>query len=97
MKGLKYTSTPKRNIIELKRNVLEFTKKLRLIEMLFSKKKKKIKSDINNSLIKEKSSFHPPQNSNACLDKTIYFLQQKFFKLLAIINQILPKLSRKIY
>lgn len=36
MKGLKFTPTPKRNAIGLKRNVLEFTRKLRLIEMLSS-------------------------------------------------------------
>ena len=41
IKGLKYTPTPKRNIIELKRDVVEFTRKLRLIEM-FSPEEKEI-------------------------------------------------------
>ena len=72
MKGLKYTPTPKCNIIELKRNVAEFTRKLRLIEML-SSEEKEIKNEVDISLVKAKSSFHPPLNRNACLDKTIDF------------------------
>ena len=44
IKGLKYTPTSKRNIIELKRDVVEFTRKLRLIEM-FSSKEKEIAKD----------------------------------------------------
>ena len=40
---LKYTPTPKRNITELKRDVVEFTRKLRLIEK-FSSEEKEIKS-----------------------------------------------------
>ena len=31
IKGIKYTPTPKRNIIELKRDVVEYSRKLRLI------------------------------------------------------------------
>ena len=40
IKGLKYTPTPKRNIIELKRDVIEFVRELRLIECYLLKKKK---------------------------------------------------------
>ena len=40
---LKYTPTPKRNITKLKRDVVEFTRKLRLIEK-FSSEEKEIKS-----------------------------------------------------
>ena len=32
------------------------------------------------SLGKAKSSSHPPQNRNVCLDKTIDFLQQQTFQ-----------------
>ena len=38
IKCLKYTPTPERNIIEL-RNVVEFTRKFRLMEIFFSDEK----------------------------------------------------------
>ena len=69
IKGLKYTPTPKRKIIELKRDVVEFTRKLRLIEM-FSSEEKEIENEVDVSLVKVKSSIHPPRNRNECLDKT---------------------------
>ena len=40
IKGLKYTPTPKRNIIELKKGAVEFARKLRLIEMFSCEEKK---------------------------------------------------------
>ena len=92
-KGLKYTPTPKQDIIELKWNVAVFTRKLRLIEM-FSPEEKEIENEIDTSLVKAKNSFHSPGNRNACLDKTIDSLQQQNLKQQ---NQILPKLSEKIY
>ena len=60
-------------------DVVEFTRKLRLIEM-FSSEGKEIENEVDISLIKAKSSFHPPRNRNACLDKTTDFLQQQTFK-----------------
>ena len=51
MKGLKYKPTPKRNITELKRDVVEFTRKLRLIEM-FSSEEQEIKIKVDISLVK---------------------------------------------
>ena len=80
IKGLKYKSTAKRNIIDLKRDVVEFTRKLRLTEM-FSSEEKEIKNEVDISLAKAKSSFHPPRNRNAFLDKTIDFLQQQTFQI----------------
>ena len=77
IKILKYTPTPKCNIIGLKKGVVEFTRKLRLIEMFSFEEKKKIKNEVDISLVKAKSCFHPPRNRNACLDKTIDFLQQQ--------------------
>ena len=56
IRGLKYTPTPKRNIIKLKRDVAEFTRKLRLIEIL-SSEQKKIENEVYISLVKAKSSF----------------------------------------
>ena len=51
MKALKYTPTPKRNIIELKRDVVEFPRKLRLIEM-FSSEEQEIENKVDISLAK---------------------------------------------
>ena len=51
MKGLKYTPTPKRNILELKRDVVEFPRKLRLIEM-FSSEEQEIENKVDISLAK---------------------------------------------
>lgn len=74
IKGLKYTRTPLRNIIEKKRHAEEFTRKLRLIEMC-SSEDQEIENWVDTSLVKAKSSFHPPQNRNTCVDKLINFLQ----------------------
>ena len=79
IKRLKYTSTSKRNITDLKKYAIEFTRKLRLIEM-FSFEEKEIENEVDISFIKAKSYFHPPRNWNACLDKTIDFLQQQTFQ-----------------
>ena len=94
IKGLKYTSTPKRNIIELKRDVVEFTRKLTLIEM-FSSEEKEIENELDISLVKAKSSFHPPRNRIACLDKTIDFLQQQTFQTSCNNTSNLTKTERK--
>ena len=75
--------------MELKRDAVEFTRKLRLLEM-FSSEEKEIENELDISLVKAKRSFHPPRNRNACLDKTTIFYNNKLFKLLALINQILP-------
>ena len=56
--------------------MVEFTRKLRLIEM-FSSEEKEIENEVDISLVKAKSSFHLPRNKNARLDKTIDFLQQQ--------------------
>ena len=39
-----------------------------------------IKNEVDVSLVNAKSSLHPPRNRNACLDKTIDFLQQQTFQ-----------------
>ena len=44
---------------------------------MFCSEEKKIKNEVDISLVIAKSSFHPPQNRNACLDKTINFLQEQ--------------------
>ena len=47
---------------------------------MFSFEEKEIENEVDISLVKAKSSFHPPRNRNACLDKTIDFLQQQTFQ-----------------
>ena len=96
IKGVKYTPTSKRNIIELKRDVVKFTRKLRLIEML-SSEEKKIENEVDISLVKAKSSFRHLKTETHVWKKRLIFYNNKLFKLLAVINQILPKLSGKIY
>ena len=48
MEGLKYTSTLKLNIIELERDVVEFTRQLGLIEM-FSSEEREVEYEVNIS------------------------------------------------
>ena len=47
---------------------------------MFSSEEKEIENEVDISLVTAKSYFHPPQNRNACLDKTIDFLQQQTFQ-----------------
>ena len=47
---------------------------------MFSSAEKEIGNEVDISLVKAKSSFHPPRNRNACLDKTIDFLKQQTFQ-----------------
>ena len=47
---------------------------------MFSSEEKEIENEVDISLVKAKSSFHPPRNKNACLDKTVEFLQQQTFQ-----------------
>ena len=60
--------------------MVEFTRKLRLIEM-FSSEEKEIENEVDISLVKARSSFHPPRNRNPCLGKTIGFLQKQTFQI----------------
>ena len=96
IKGLKYTPTPKRNIIELKRDFVEFTRKLSLIE-LFSSEEKEIENEVDISVVKANSSFYPPRNRNAFLDKPIDFLQLQTLQTSFNNKSNLPKPSGKIY
>ena len=47
---------------------------------MFSSEEKENENKVNISLAKAKSSVHPPRNRNACLNKTIDFLQQQVFQ-----------------
>ena len=58
LRGLKFTPTPKRNNIELKFNISNYTRRLRLVEFFQNKEVNKTKE---NSLQK-KSTFTSPRN-----------------------------------
>ena len=47
---------------------------------MFSSEEKEIENEVDISLVTAKSYLHPPRNGNACLDKTIDFLQQQTFQ-----------------
>ena len=60
--GLKFCPTPKSNITELKGDLKEFERKFRLLEMFHNTDAK------DNSLVKNKSNFHPNKGLNKDLD-----------------------------
>ena len=69
-KGLKFTPTPeKENSYELKQDLFEFERKLRLAEYFFGKE------DTDISIVRNKSNFIPKKNRNAALEKYVENLQ----------------------
>ena len=78
-RGLKFTPTPKANTIELKTDLHDFTRKLRLKEYFYYENEETLNesetdSNINQSLVKNKNNFNPPRNLNHVLDITCDFL-----------------------
>ena len=79
-RGLKFTPTPKPNTIELKSDIQEFTRKLRLIEFFHSENldnSHETRESVSGPLVKNKSNFYPPRNRNKFLDTTIDFINQQ--------------------
>lgn len=73
-KGLKFTPTPeKENSYELKQDLFEFERQLRLAEYFFGKE------DTDISIVRNKRNFIPPpkkkKNRNAALEKYVENLQ----------------------
>ena len=71
-RGLKFTPTTKPNTIELKRDIQEFTRKLRLTEFFHSENldsPQETRKSVSGPLVKYKSNFYPPCNRNKFLDK----------------------------
>ena len=69
-KGLKFTPIPeKENTQELKEDLFEFTRKLRLTKYFYGRE------DPDISLVKNKSDFIPPKNRNAALERYIENVQ----------------------
>ena len=62
-KGLKFTPTPNRNIIELKKGIGVFTRKLRLREYFSDITESTLSfQNTENLLIKKKCQTNPPRN-----------------------------------
>ena len=76
-KGLKFTPTPKINIKEVKTDVNEFCRKLRLAEFYF-KESEEMNSDENEktNIVMKKGHLHPPIGRDVVLDKYINCLQK---------------------
>ena len=77
MKGLKFTPTPKRNIYEIKKDIEDFTRKLRLTEFFATEENT---STDTESIARGKGSFAPPANRNRTLDATINYLKAQTFE-----------------
>ena len=70
LRGLKFTPTPKRNIIQLKSDIHNYTRKLRLTDFFHNA------PETNNlqNLFKTKSHFTPSRNKGRDLDHQIDIL-----------------------
>ena len=72
--GLKFTPTPRSNHVELKSDVKNFCRKLRLIEYWADKNDSTNQNDSDPSLVKNPSNFNPPPHRNIILDTYIDYL-----------------------
>ena len=70
-RGLKFTPTPLPNKIELKNDVQQFSRKLRLLEFFYKENESEEEKSSNDSIIKNKSAFNPPRNRDKILDQNI--------------------------
>ena len=69
LRGLKFTPTPKRNIIQLKSDIHNYTRKLRLTECFHNAPENNLQN-----LFKTKSHFTPSRNRDRDLDHQIDIL-----------------------
>ena len=74
-KGLKFTPTPISNQPELEKDVDEFCRKLRLKEFFYQEQSEENDSR-DESLVRNKSSFHPNRNRDRTLDTCVDSLQK---------------------
>ena len=74
--GLRFTPTPQRNLLEIEKDIEDFTRKLRLVGFFSENPELDIR---DSSLVKNKSNFCPPQNRNSTLESVIKFLQKQGF------------------
>ena len=67
-RGLKFTPTSLPNKIELKNDVPQFSRKLRLLEFFYKEKESEEEKSSDDSIIKNKSVFNSPRNRDNILD-----------------------------
>ena len=77
-KGLKFTPTPRRNTIEMEKDIHNFTRKLRLTEY-FANENDITFDEEAQPLAKNKGTFHPPRNRNKTLDIVVDDLNNQSF------------------
>ena len=70
-RGLKFIPTSLPNKIELKNDVKQFSRKLRLLELFYKENESEEEKSSDDSIIKNKSTFNPPRNRDKILDQNI--------------------------
>ena len=65
----KFTPIPLPNKTELKNDVQQYSRKLRLREFVFKEKKSEEQKSSDDSIIKNKSAFNPPTNKDKILEE----------------------------
>ena len=70
-RGLKFPPTPFPNKIELKNDVQQFSRKLRLHECFYKEKVSEEKKSSDDFILKIQSAFNPPRNRDKVLDQTL--------------------------
>ncbi|XP_062604091.1 uncharacterized protein LOC134265884, partial [Saccostrea cucullata] len=74
-KGLKYTPTPNSNKQELKKDIKEYTRRLRLAEYFNTTESDESDSNEPEDLVRNKSNFNPKKGRNGMLDTVCETLQ----------------------
>ena len=77
-KGLKFTPTPRRNTIEMEKDIHNFTRQLRLTEY-FANDNDITFDEQTEPLVKNKGTFHPPRNWNKTLDIVVDYSNNQNF------------------
>ena len=72
-RGLKFTPTSLPNKIELKNDVQQFSRKLRLLECFYKESESEEEKSSDDFIIKNKSAFNPPRDRDKILDQNIDF------------------------
>ena len=70
-RGLKFTPTPLPNKIELRNDVQQISRKLRLLEFFYKENESEEEKSSDDSIIKNKSVFNPQRNRDKILDQNI--------------------------
>ena len=70
-RGLKFILIPLPNRIELKNDVQQFSRKLRLLKFFYKEKESEEEKSSDDSIIKNISEFYPPRNKDNLLDQNI--------------------------